>query len=131
MKKTSLIIATIVSGCFFVFAQITQSSGGSGSSTINYSPFTALIALIQSVFNRLVPLIIGIAVLGFFWFIIQFIWMAKDNPDAQNKAKTGIMWSLIALFCIVCVWGIIQLLASILGIGLGGSAQQFKLPGEL
>lgn len=128
MKKTSLIISTIVSGCFFVTAQITQTSG---STVINYTPFTSLIALIQSVFNRLVPLIIGIAVLGFFWFIIQFIWMAKDNPEAQNKAKQGIMWSLIALFCIVCVWGIIQMVAGILGVGLGGSAAPFKLPGEL
>ncbi len=128
MKKTSLIISTIISGCFFVTAQITQTSG---STVINYTPFTSLIALIQSVFNRLVPLIIGIAVLGFFWFIIQFIWMAKDNPEAQNKAKQGIMWSLIALFCIVCVWGIIQMVAGILGVEVGGSAGPFKLPGEL
>lgn len=131
MKKVLTIVSIIGSGVTSVLAQGIVVGSQAAGSTANGGALLSFLALAQTFINRLVPFAIGIAVLGFFWFIIQFIWMAKDNPDAQNKAKTGIMWSLIALFCIVCVWGIIQLLASILGIGLGGSAQQFKLPGEL
>ncbi len=130
MKKLPLYISIGMSGIFSCYAQ------GIGqftpvTTTVTFSPFTSLIALLQKILGVLTPLIIGIALLGFFWFLIIFIWKSVDNPEERKKAISGMTWSIIALFCMVAVWGIIQFAAHFLGIGLGGQPGEFKLPGEV
>lgn len=136
MKKTLLAIIISASSCFLSFAQITQTQTQTQSPTFATSltsgsgAFTRVILTSQTILNRLVPLTIGFAVLGFFWFLVVFIWKSVDNPTERQKAKEGIVWSLIGLFVMVAVWGIVAWLANLLGTGVGGSMPAFKLPGE-
>lgn len=130
MKKIPLIIFLYMCGIFIAQAQ------GIGQYTpvtpaTNFSKFTSLIAAVQNILNVATPLIIGIALLGFFWFLIIFMWKSVDNPEERKKAISGMSWSIIALFCMVAVWGIIQFLSNLLGIGIGGNPEPFKLPGEM
>lgn len=129
MKKTLLAIISTASGCFFSYAQIQSSpvmsvvASGSGA-------FTKFILFLQSILNKLVPLSIGFAFVSFLWFLVVFMWKSADNPTERQKAKVGIMWSIIALFAMMSVWGIVVWIASLLGTGVGGSMPPFKLPGE-
>ncbi len=105
--------------------------GGNPSAMFNQSnPLLGLLALAQTIVARLVPFLIGLAVLAFFWFIVEFIWKGKDSPEEQKKARTGMFWSIVALFVMVSVWGIINFAGTALGIGQGGTMSGFKLPGE-
>jgi hypothetical protein len=132
MKKTLLAIIMTASSCFFTYAQITQTSVTPSSALIAGSgAFTRLIALAQTFLNKLVPFIIGLAVLGFFWYLILFIWKGADNPEERKKARLGVFFSLVALFVIVGIWGIIAVAANMLGVGTGGAMPAFKLPGEI
>lgn len=127
MKKILLAFPFLASSFFSVYAQVVQTSSSiaAGQTTI-----LSLIALAQKIINRLVPFTIGLATLAFFWFLILFIWKASDNPTEQAKLKSGMFWSLLALFVMVSVWGIIAFFANMLGITVGGTIPGFKLPGE-
>lgn len=88
---------------------------------INGSQPLQLLALAQVVVNRLSPILVTVALLAFFWFLIKFI-TNSDNPGEQVKSKKGIMWSILALFVMVSIWGIIGSLQNIFGIN-GHSTQ--------
>ena len=132
MKKTLLVCITIANGYFLSFAQIMQSNAPTFTSAITSGSgaFTRFILSLQNILNKLVPLSIGFAFVGFLWFLVIFIWKSVDNPTERQKAKEGIMWSIIALFVMMSVWGIVAWLANLLGTGVGGSMPPFKLPGE-
>lgn len=89
-----------------------------------------IIGMLQVIAQRAVPLLIGVALLAFFWFLIEFIWKGREDPGHYAKAKAGMMWSIIALFVMVSVWGIIGVMGSILGIPIGGGMHGFVLPGQ-
>ena len=129
MKKTLLALIMTASSCFFSYAQI-QSQPLATAVTSGSGAFTKFILLLQSILNKLVPLSIGFAFVGFLWFLVVFIWKSVDNPTERQKAKEGIMWSIVALFVMMAVWGIVIWIANLLGTGVGGSMPPFKLPGE-
>ncbi len=55
------------------------------------------------------PLVIGIALLVFFWGLAKFILRAGDEK-AREEGKQIMKWGIIALFVLVSVWGIIEFL---------------------
>ena len=101
-----------------------QTFGGQGGPLLNF------LALAQTIVARLVPFLIGVALLAFFWFLIEFIWKGVDDPKKQSEGKAGMGWAILAIFIMVSIWGIIGLAGSILGIEQGGKIKGFALPGE-
>ena len=112
MKKTLLTISTIVSSCFFVTAQ--------NPPVVTFTPFTDFITKLQDILDRSVPLLISLAVLGLFWFLLQFVWKGSSDPKAREGSIKGMGYSLLAIFVMVAVWGIIAFIANLTGIGVGG-----------
>lgn len=104
--------------------------GGAAGTGMNYSGPLGLLALAQTIVARLVPLLVGLAMLAFFWYLVMFIWQGSSNPDKQKEGKSGMFYSLLAIFVMVSLWGIIQFAGSVLGINQGGTISGFKLPGE-
>jgi hypothetical protein len=48
-----------------------------------------------------------------------FIWKGKEGGDDLAKSKQFMLNSIIAMFVMVSIWGIIALMQSILGIDPG------------
>ncbi len=96
----------------------------------SFTGLVRLFALAQCVVTLSVPLLVGVALLAFFFFLIEFIWKGRDNPEYYGKAKTGMFWSIVALFVMVSIWGIIGFIGGVLGINQGGGMPGFRLPGE-
>ncbi len=130
MKKKLLAIFPLAGSFFSVYAQLGQTSTAPSTFSTSFTPILSLIAFAQTILNKLVPFTIGLAVLAFFWFLVLFIWKASDNPTEQAKLKSGMLWSIIALFVMVAIWGIVGFIANMLGVQVGGSMPGFKLPGE-
>jgi len=64
------------------------------------------------------PIVVGIALLGFFWGLVKFIFAAGDEVDAE-KGKSLMIWSVVALFVMVSVWGLVRFIGSALNIEQG------------
>ncbi|MEN9649635.1 MAG: hypothetical protein RL094_602 [Candidatus Parcubacteria bacterium] len=91
-----------------------SSSGSLGSVT----SFGDLIVRISEILNRLIPLIISMTVLVFIWGVFKLV-MAGDNADSRKEARSTITFGIVALFVMVSVWGLVNILkSSFFGSGL-------------
>lgn len=105
------------------------SSGVSGSGQ-NYTGILGLFAMAQDMLTRSGPLLVGFAMITFFWSLVIFIWKGRESSEEQAKGKKGMFYSLIALFVMVSVWGIIKFIGNTVGITQGGTMTGFTLPGK-
>ena len=65
-----------------------------------------LIQAVGSLINPLIAVLVGAALLVFFWGLAKLIF-AQSSETNKLEAKKIIGWGLIALFVMVSVWGII------------------------
>lgn len=124
MKKAlqkGLIAASVASTSLaLAFAQITIGIG-TQQGQVNGSALIQLLNVAQDILSRLVPFAVTLAVLAFFWYLIQFIWKGGQDPATKTSSLKGMGFSILALFVMVSIWGIIGLLGSIVGVNQGGN----------
>ena len=74
-----------------------------------YTPaIQELLAAFQGLLKIFPALIIGFAVLYFFWRLVQLL--LSQKPEQRKDLKNLIMFGVLALFVMMFVWGIISLL---------------------
>jgi hypothetical protein len=122
MKK-ALTFLTLAAGSIMTAGAQTTITIGSGAQQgqVNGSAILSLLALAQTIVTRLVPFAVGLAVLAFFWFLIRYIWQGGDNAEQKSLSIKGMGYSILALFVMVSIWGLIGFLGSIVGVNQGGS----------
>ncbi|MCC6323639.1 hypothetical protein IT400_02500 [Candidatus Nomurabacteria bacterium] len=65
--------------------------------------------------QSIVPLLFALAIVGFIWGVIQMV----INPEDAEKRKQGkqfMVWGIIALFVMVSVWWLVQIVSNTFGI---------------
>ena len=82
---------------------------------------TQLISFAGDILNRLIPVLIAVALVVFFWGLIQYIRTHKGGKDIMIAG-------LVGLFIMVSVWGIIRIAQNTLGVGGGGSPTVPQVP---
>lgn len=88
----------------------------------------SLITDVQDVITSLFPILVGIAVLFFFYEIIMLITKGKDDPKKKADAITGIIYSLVAIFIMLTFFGLVKILASTVGVDTGDSVTSQDIP---
>lgn len=75
-------------------------------------------SLTNIVSGGLATLLMGLAFIAFLLAIINFIWKRRSGDEKGiNDAKSMLGWSVIALFVMVSIWGLVSFLQGALGIG--------------
>lgn len=87
------------------------------------SNLTGLISFAGDILNRLIPVLIALALVAFFWGLVQYVWTGKSEG-----AKDIMVAGLLGLFVMVSVWGIIRLAQNTLGISSGGALPAPSVP---
>ena len=65
------------------------------------------------VLNRVVPLIISLAVV---WFIYNvFKYAVAGDEDKKAEAKKHMIWGIVGIFVMVSVWGLVAILQTTFG----------------
>ena len=75
-----------------------------------------IVADLGGIVTALIPILLGLALVVFFWGLIRYMFVDKGGKGA-NQAKSLMLWGLIALFVMVSVMGIIRLAQGTLGVG--------------
>jgi len=84
---------------------------------------SGLFSFASTLLNRLVPLLIAIAVVYFIWQVFQYT-IAGDE-DKKKEAKTGMIWGIVGIFVMVSIWGLVAILQSTFGTaGVQGNIGQ-------
>lgn len=121
LQKSLVAGSVFIASISLALAQVQVSIGASAQQgQVNGSALLQLLGLAQEIAGRLVPFAVTAAVLVFFYFLIMFIAKA-DSSDKRSDYLKGMGYSILALFVMVSIWGIIGLLGSILGVGQGGN----------
>jgi hypothetical protein len=69
---------------------------------------------IGSVVALLIPFVVAIALLLFFWGLATFI-LAAGEDEGRRKGRQRMIWGVIALFVIISVWGIVAIIRQVTG----------------
>jgi uncharacterized membrane protein len=87
-----------------------------------------LIALISRILAYLVPICVTLAVLAFFFYLIRFIFQGGQSAEGKGASLKGMGYSILAIFVMVSLWGIIALMGNIVGVSQGGSVPVPSVP---
>ena len=87
-----------------------------------------LIDSIGRIIGVALPIVVALALLGFFWGLAQFIFAAGDESK-KDQAKSHMIWGLVALFVMVGVWGLVGFIGDALNIQQGDSVIVPSVPG--
>lgn len=96
-------------------APLTVSAQPAGDSNVDLAYFEDLVGGIQGIADLLIPLVVSLGLLFFFWGLAVFILNAGD-PEARGKGVSIMIWGIVALTVMLSIWGIIELISEIFGI---------------
>lgn len=85
------------------------------------SSFKGLVVVFLDVINDLIRLVLVLALLFFIFNIFKLLF-AGPNEDKRTEAKAFMIYGIIALFVMVSVWGLVNILTSTI---FGGA---FRVP---
>ncbi len=90
-----------------------------------------IIDILVGIVERVIPVLIGGAVIVFFWGIVKFVAHA-DDEKAVTEGKQFIIWGLVGLFVIVAMWSLVGYIQRSLGLNVAVPATDAPtLPTEL
>jgi hypothetical protein len=84
--------------------------------TLNFNNLMTPLAGLKSVMDKIIPLIIGAAVIVFLWGVLKYVLSGADDPDKRKEARGFMVWGIVALFVMVSVWGLVKILQTTTGI---------------
>src|SRR3989344_2571306 len=113
MKK--VILATLALAPALAFAQ-------------SLGNIETLVSSIGRVVDLALPIVVALALLGFFWGLVKFIF-AQGNEESKADAKKIMLWGLIALFVMVSVWGLVGFIGNAFDIQQGETITVPRVPG--
>lgn len=85
--------------------------------------FNSIAAQVQDLLNLLIPILITLAVIYFFWGLANYI--LKSGTEEKENGREIMIWGIVALFVMVSIWGLVGLIGSTFGIQQGGSGAGF------
>jgi hypothetical protein len=65
--------------------------------------------------KMVVPLLFSLATLTFIWGVYQYF-INPDNETKREKGKGYMLWSLIGLFVMLSMWGIVAIFTDTFGL---------------
>ncbi len=116
MKKLLITLSLGASTVAFAFAQ--------GAPAQNLK---TLIGTVQTIVTQLLPLSVGLAVVAFFFGLVMFIIRGREGEEHGKWLKFMGM-SILALFVMVSIWGLVAFIGGVFGVTSGGSAPVVEIP---
>lgn len=78
---------------------------------ISNANLTDIICILINLAQAIVPVLVGLALLFFFWGLAQWILNMSDS-DKHEAGKQRMIWGLVALFFILSIGGLVTILQS-------------------
>jgi len=84
-----------------------------------------IITQFRGLLNTIIPVLIALAVVVFFWGLVKYI---KSTGDEKTRAdgRHMMLWSIIAIIIMLSLFGIITWIQN--AVGLSGTASSYTTP---
>lgn len=86
----------------------------------NLTGIKLLVGDVGDIVDLLRPIVVGLALLYFFWGIATFILNAGDSK-LREEGKQRMIWGIVAMFVLIAIWGIIDYIGILTGINTCGN----------
>ena len=73
----------------------------------------SLVTDVGNIINKIIPIMFALALLGFFYGLVRYIFGKEDDKDA---AKKTMIWGVVALFVMASVWGLVTFIGTAVGV---------------
>ncbi len=93
----------------------------------DFTGINGIVTSLKGVANGLIPLFFALAIVYFFWGLIQFLMNAGKDEKAHNAGKTHMIYGVIAIAVMLSIYGIVGWLQSTLGVN-GNNSTPVVLP---
>lgn len=117
MNKTLFRKALLLIGLISIPA-ITFAATGAAEINAGFTSIGGVVTTFtQTIVRSLATLFATMAMVAFFYGIVQYIWGVRDGkPDKVSQGNTFMIWGMVALFVMFSVWGIVTYAQRIFGI---------------
>ena len=88
----------------------------------NTTALTAIVTFIAATVASLIPIMFGLAIVYFFWGLTKYIRSAGD-PKGAAEGKSIMIYGVIAIAIMASIYGLVNYLQSLFGIGATGTVQ--------
>lgn len=79
--------------------------------------FISLLDVAESlVLQILIPLAYALCLFYFFWGVAKYMRQGAASESAAKEGKRVMVWGIVALFVVTCVWGIVIFIRNEIGI---------------
>ena len=92
------------------------------------SGLTTLVDSIGGIVAKVIPIMFALAIIYFFWGLIQFIRSAGD-PKKASEDKSIMIYGVIAIAVMVSIYGLVAWLQTNLGVDTTASVTLPTVPG--
>ncbi len=75
-----------------------------------------LLTEVKGILKLIIPIVFGLAMVYFFWGIVQFIRKDAGNDKTREEGKQKIIWGVVALFIMFSILGILKTIGGLTGI---------------
>ena len=96
------------------------------SSAQSFTYVTDFFTKLGNVIDSAVPVLVALALALFIWGLVVFI-ANSGSDNKRDEGKSRMVWGVIALFVIVSVWGIVEILQDL--TGADGNVGTITAPG--
>ncbi len=114
MNKVSAVLVGVGASLLPVIAL-----AATGTANPELGNLETLLKAIGKLVSLATPIVIGLALLAFFWGLVKFIFASSD--DDKKSGKSFMIGGIIALFVMVAIVGIIKFIASAFDVETGGT----------
>jgi len=90
------------------FPLVASASGGA-------TDFRSLMRIFLNMLGMFMNVLYAAAFAAFFWGVVQYIWNT-DDAKSRQAGNSWMTWSVVALFVMVTLWGIIGMLVRTFGM---------------
>ena len=81
----------------------------------NFGNLDLILAFVQKAIKAVIPIMFGLAIIFFFWGLIEFI-RASGDPKARAEGRGRMIYGVIAIAVMVALYGLVAWLGSTFGI---------------
>lgn len=92
------------------------------------SQLTSFVNSIKTTVNAIIPVLVSLALVAFFWGLIKFLFMTNGDEDGRKDARQMMIYAVIALFVMTAIWGLVGFIGSSTGIDSNAGAPTIKIP---
>ncbi len=83
---------------------------------VNTTYFSSIIDGIGGLIRGAIPVVFALAILVFIWGIFKAFILGGSDPDKQKEGKSLMLYAVIGFFAMVAIWGLVNLLGTIVGL---------------